>query len=326
MNEIFDKKNIKTWSIVGSRATFGLISLDLIKREKDLMIVTADVSTSAGLDKFRKNYPDNFVDVGISEQNMIGVATGLSRMNFKVFTTTFSPFQVLRCCEQIKVNLGYMKDKITMVGLASGLVLGPLGFTHCSIEDIGVLRSIPNLAIVSPADSLETAKSVYASINYKGSVYIRLTGGAPNPIVYNEDYKFTIGKGILINRGEKIAIIANGAIVHNCIKASEELKKENINPTIINMHTVKPIDQDLILKETKNCKYIFTVEEHNIIGGLGSAVADVITNLNLKPKLIKLGIDDQYPKAGSYNYLKDKFNLSTNGIFNTIKKEIKNAV
>ena len=146
---IINEKNIKLWSNLGTRATLGLSILDIIKENENLIVVTCDVSTSAGLDRFRKSYPSNYVDVGIAEQNMIGVATGLASEKFDVITTTFSPFQTLRCCEQIKVNLGYMKEKITMVGLASGLVLGNLGYTHCSIEDVGVLRSIPNLKIVS---------------------------------------------------------------------------------------------------------------------------------------------------------------------------------
>ena len=188
-----DFNKIKLWSSVGSRATFGLVSLELIKNNDKLMIVTADVSTSAGLDRYKK-YPENYIDVGIGEQNMISVASGLSSEGFDVITTTFSPFQTLRCAEQIKVNLGYMKNKVIMVGLASGLVLGTLGFTHCSIEDIGVLRSIPNLTIISPADALETAKAIEASIKHDRSVYIRLTGGSNNPIVYDKDYEFEIGK------------------------------------------------------------------------------------------------------------------------------------
>ena len=182
--------NIKIWSSLGMRATFGLIAIELAKKYPDLIITTSDVSTSAGLDRFKNKFPDQYIDVGIAEQNLIGVSTGLSSEGFKVISTTFAPFQTLRCCEQIKVNLGYMKHKICMVGLASGLVLGNLGFTHCSIEDIGVLRSIPNLTIISPSDCLETAKAVEASIKHHESVYIRLTGGANNPIVNFEDYKF----------------------------------------------------------------------------------------------------------------------------------------
>jgi len=170
-----NEKTIKLLSTIGPRASFGMKALDLIKKYKDLMIVTCDVSTSAGLDRFRKTYSDNYVDLGIAEQNMIGVATGLARKDYKVITTTFAPFQSMRCCEQIKVNLGYMEESITMVGLASGLVLGNLGYTHCCIEDIGVLRSIPNLTILYKPDKKSVGHfdyhcnllKVYYYLNYK---------------------------------------------------------------------------------------------------------------------------------------------------------------
>jgi glycosyltransferase involved in cell wall biosynthesis len=164
------EKNIKLWSSLGMRATLGMIAMDLAKKYPDLMITTSDVSTSAGLDRFRKKYPEKFVDVGIAEQNLIGVSAGLSSEGFKVISTTFAPFQTLRCCEQIKVNLGYMKNKVCMIGLASGLVLGNLGFTHCCIEDVGSLRSIPNITIVVPSDPFELFKVLSEAINYKESV------------------------------------------------------------------------------------------------------------------------------------------------------------
>ena len=162
-----NEKKIKTWSQIGPRATFGLACLELSDKEKDLMILTSDVSTSAGLDRYKKKFPDKYLDVGISEQNLIGVAAGLASENLKVITTTFAPFQTLRCCEQIKINLGYMKSKVLLVGLASGLVLGNLGFTHCSIEEIGVLRSIPNLKIIVPADAYELRKTLEYYLNHE---------------------------------------------------------------------------------------------------------------------------------------------------------------
>ena len=143
MKNIINERNIKLWSTLGSRASLGLGMLEIIKENKNLMVITSDVSTSAGLDRFRKQFPENYLDLGIAEQNMIGVAAGLASEDFDVVTTTFAPFQTMRCCEQIKVNFGYMKHKVCMVGLASGLILGTLGFTHCCIEDIGALRSIP---------------------------------------------------------------------------------------------------------------------------------------------------------------------------------------
>tara|TARA_B100000579_G_C22838332_1_gene860056 strand:- start:1873 stop:2838 length:966 start_codon:yes stop_codon:yes gene_type:complete len=319
---ILNEKTIKLLSTIGPRASFGMGVLDLVKSHKDLMVVTCDVSTSAGLDRYRKTYPDQYIDLGIAEQNMIGVATGLARENFKVITTTFAPFQTMRCCEQIKVNLGYMKEKITMVGLASGLVLGNLGFTHCCIEDVGVLRSIPNLTIISPSDSLETIKAVEASLKYDQSCYIRLTGGTNNPIVNVSDYEFVIGKGLVLKEGEDVTIIATGASVHDCLQASKKLEESKIFSNVINVHTIKPLDEDLILKYAKKSKLIITVEEHNKIGGLGSAISEAISKLDKSPKQITLGVNNFYSKSGSYKYLKNYYGLSEDIIIENVQKNL----
>ena len=222
------ENNIKLWSSLGMRATFGLIALELAKQHPDLMITTSDVSTSAGLDRYKNKYPKQFIDVGIAEQNLIGVSAGLSSEGFKVISTTFAPFQTLRCCEQIKVNLGYMKHKVCMVGLASGLVLGNLGFTHCCVEDIGSLRSIPNIAIVSPSDPFELFKVLNEALNYKDSMYIRLTAGSNTKIINKEDYDFKIGKAVEILPGKDIAIIGSGNILGNCLEAASILKKKKL--------------------------------------------------------------------------------------------------
>ena len=319
-----DSKKIKMWSQIGPRATFGLACLDLAEKEEKLVVLTSDVSTSAGLDRYRKKYKDKYLDVGISEQNLIGVAAGLSSEGYKIITTTFSPFQTLRCCEQIKVNLGYMKNKVCMVGLASGVVLGTLGYTHCSIEDIAVLRSIPNLTIISPADSLETVKALFSSINYHQSVYIRLTGGTNNPVVYQDDYNFQVGKSIKLSEGDDLTIFACGSMVSISKKVVEELKKNNINAELINMHTIKPLDKDQVVESSKKTKIFFSVEEHNIIGGLGSAIAEVSSNLEASPKLIRLGLKDSYSESGEYSYILEKNNLTVEKILDKIIKEVKN--
>lgn len=313
-----DASKIKLYSQIGTRATFGLACIDLLKEHKDLMICTADVSTSAGLDRFRKKYPDNYVDVGIAEQNLIGVATGLSELNFKVITTTFSPFQTLRCLEQIKVNLGYMKNKIIMIGLASGLVLGPLGFTHASIEDVGVLRSIPNINIICPSDSGELIKSLEKSILNENSTYIRLTGGANNNIINKSDYNFEVGKSIELVKGNKICIISNGQILSECLEAGNKLNESGISTSIINMHTIKPIDEKKINEIAKKFELIVTVEEHNIIGGLGSAVSEVLTKIRNSPPQVFIGVNDYYEKGGNYFYLKNKYSISSDKILNKI--------
>lgn len=321
MIEINPKK-IDMWSKIGSRATLGLAILELEKNFDNLCVVTCDVSTSAGLDRFRKQKPDKYLDLGISEQNMIGISSGLASEGFKVITTTFAPFQTLRCCEQIKVNLGYMKNKIIMVGLASGLVLGALGYTHCSIEEVGVLRSIPNITIVSPADALEVVKALIASLNYKESVYIRLTGGAPIKPLYKEDYKFEIGKAIKLQNGNDVAIFSSGASVYHSLEASRILKEKGISCSVVNFHTIKPIDQQMIFNEIKKKKLIITVEEHNIIGGLGSAVSEVISKLPNTPKTVTMGIEDNYGGGGTYNFLLNKYGLNAEGIVKRISAEI----
>ena len=315
-------RNIKVWSTIGSRATLGIAAVELAKEIDELMVLTCDVSTSAGLDRFRKTYPEKYLDLGIAEQNMIGVAAGLASENFNVVTTTFAPFQTMRCCEQIKVNLGYMSQKVCMVGIASGLALGTLGYTHCCIEDIGVLRSIPGIVIISPADSLETIKALNSAVRSSKPTYIRLTGGSNNPIVYDKDYNFEIGKSITLKEGEDVTIFASGASVFQSLEAAKILEKENLSCSVINMHTIKPLDTDAIKKACKS-KLIATVEEHNIIGGLGSAVSEYKSTLSSSPKQVFFGINDTYSKGGNYKFLLNKHGLTAEKIVNGILINLK---
>ena len=314
---IINDRNIKVWSTIGARATLGIAALELAKEIDNLMVLTCDVSTSAGLDRYRKTYPDKYLDLGIAEQNLIGVAAGLASENFNVITTTFAPFQTMRCCEQIKVNLGYMKQKICMVGIASGLVLGNLGFTHCCIEDIGILRSIPGMIIISPADSLETVKALEAAVKSKNPTYLRLTGGSNNPIVYEKDYEFKIGKSITLKEGKDITIFSSGAMVYQSLKAAKILETKKISTKVVNMHTIKPIDEEAI-KKACSSSLIVSVEEHNIIGGLGTAIAECKSSLKQSPKQLFLGIKDIYSKGGSYNFLKEKHRLTPEKIVEDI--------
>tara|TARA_A100001011_G_scaffold393856_1_gene484788 strand:- start:394 stop:1362 length:969 start_codon:yes stop_codon:yes gene_type:complete len=317
-----NKNKIKIWSTIGQRATFGMATYEIAAQINNLMVLTCDVSTSAGLDRFRKNFPEKFIEVGISEQNMIGIAAALANEKYKVVTTTFAPFQTMRCCEQIKVNLGYMKQKITMVGLASGLVLGPLGYTHCCIEDIGVLRSIPNLTIISPADGLELVKALIASFKHNQSVYLRLTGSSNAPIIYEKDYKFEIGKSVTLKKGKDVTIFANGNMVNIAIEVSKKLKEKKIEASVINVHTIKPIDVSVIKKNLKS-KLFVSIEEHNIIGGLGSAISEVTATFKNSPKHLFFGVNDEYAFSGDYNFLLKKYGLTTEKISKKIKDNLK---
>ena len=312
-----NERNIKVWSTIGPRATLGIAALELAKEIDNLLVLTCDVSTSAGLDRYRKTYPEKYLDLGIAEQNLIGVAAGLASENFNVITTTFAPFQTMRCCEQIKVNIGYMGHKVCMVGLASGLVLGSLGYTHCCIEDIGILRSIPGIQIISPADSLETVKALFAAVKSKHSSYIRLTGGSNNPIVYEQDYDFTIGKSITLREGNDITIFCTGSSVFQSLEAAKILNSKKISCKVINMHTIKPIDKTAI-EGAVNSKLIVSVEEHNIIGGLGSAISEYNSTLKNSPKQVFIGIEDKYTKGGTYKFLQEKHRLNSEMIVKNI--------
>jgi len=317
-----NEKNIKIWSTIGSRATLGIAALELAKEIDNLMVLTCDVSTSAGLDRFRKTYPEKYLDLGIAEQNMIGVAAGLASENFNVITTTFAPFQTMRCCEQIKVNIGYMKQKICMVGIASGLSLGTLGYTHCCIEDVGILRSIPGITIISPADSLETVKALQAAVKSKNPSYLRLTGSSNNPIVYKEDYEFKIGKSITLKEGKDITIFCAGSMVHQSLEAAKILETKNVSSKVVNMHTIKPIDK-LAIDEARDCALIVSVEEHNVIGGLGSAIAEYKSGLEKFPRQLFLGVMDTYTKGGNYKFLQEKHRLTSDKIAEDILSNIK---
>ena len=319
---IINEKNIKIWSTIGSRATVGIAALELAKTIDNLMVLTCDVSTSAGLDRFRKTYPEKYLDLGIAEQNMIGVAAGLASENFNVITTTFAPFQTMRCCEQIKVNIGYMKQKICMVGIASGLSLGTLGYTHCCIEDVGILRSIPGITIISPADSLETVKALQAAVKSKNPSYLRLTGSSNNPIVYKEDYEFKIGKSITLKEGKDITIFCAGSMVHQSLEAAKILETKNVSSKVVNMHTLKPIDK-LAIDEARDCALIVSVEEHNVIGGLGSAIAEYKSGLEKFPRQLFLGVMDTYTKGGNYKFLQEKHRLTSDKIAEDILSNIK---
>ena len=313
-----DKRSVKRWSRIGQRAAFGLVIDEIAATNSDVMVLTADVSTSAGLERYRANHPDQYQDVGISEQNMIGVATGLADAGDHVFTTTFAPFQSMRCLEQIRVDLGYMHTPVKMVGLASGLYHIYLGNTHCCVEDIGVLRTIPGMTILSPADGAEVAKCIEASLTIDGPVYIRLSGGAPLPVVYDDDYEYEVGKGIELREGKDVVLIATGTMVDRAIKTAKMLEDEHdICASVVDMHTIKPIDTELIRKYKDN-SLIVTMEEHSVIGGLGSAVAEVLSEMVHRSRLLKIGVPDIYPHAMDYETVMDMCGLSVNSMVEKI--------
>lgn len=316
----YNKKSARKWSIIGERPTFGMSVHELAKENENILVVAADVVNSAGLDRMRAEMPGRIINTGIAEQNMMGIATGLSSEGYTVFTVSFAPFQAMRCLEQIRVYQGYMGQKVIMTGLAGGVAYGELGHTHCTIEDVSILRSIPNIAVVSPADCMETAKIVEAAARYETSVYIRLLDKTNIPIIYKEDYDFQIGKAVpLVEHGD-IAILANGTMVAPALKAAEAWNHDhNLKVAVYDFHTIKPLDTDL-LDSLTGCRALITVEEHSVIGGLGSAVSEYYSSLIKKPAIFMMGIPDEYCHGASHETILNRYNLTFGGINRKLKE------
>lgn len=313
---IINSANIKMWSKIGPRGMFGLTLHSLAENNKDILVLTADLGQTSGLERFKTTYPERFINTGIAEQNMMGMAAGLTKEGYNVFCSTFATFASMRSFEMAKLNMGYMNFNIKLVGLASGFAMGLFGNTHYSTEDIALMRTIPNLCILSPADCTEVVKAVSQAATYNGPVYIRLTGTANCPIVYSDDYNFEIGKAITLQKGSDIAIFATGSMVYQSLEAAKILSLNNISAAVINMHTLKPLDTQIITQH-KNKKLIVTVEEHSIIGGLGGAISEFISKDNY-PKHLTIGAGDNFNKAGSYKYMLEQNGLTAQQIANKI--------
>lgn len=313
--------SVRQWSRLGSRGVFGQAILSLGETLDSLMVLTADLRNSSGLDRFRISYPDKFINVGIAEQNMIGVAAGLAKEGYCAFATSFAPFIAMRSSEQVRMNMGYMNLNVKAVAIGSGLAMGMLGNSHYGLEDLAVMRSIPNITIVSPADCAEVVKTVYAAAAFDGPMYIRLTGVANGPIVYTQDYPFEIGRAITLREGSDITIIANGTMVYEALDAARALDEHGISSTVVNMHTVKPLDLAVIDKAIATSRMIVTIEEHSKIGGLGSAVAEYKCEWQNAPPQQLLGLPDAYGKAGEHRYLLDKYGLTGPQIALTVREK-----
>ncbi len=272
-------------------------------------MVSGDLGDSSGLSRFKNTYPDRFINVGIAEQNMIGVAAGLAKEGYNVFATSFAPFITLRSGEQIRMNLGYMELNVKAVAIGSGLSMAFLGNSHYGLEDMAIMRSIPNLTIVSPADCAEIVKVVHAAANFKGPMFIRLTGAVGNPPVYTEEYNFEIGKSITLKEGSDITIFSIGSMVYESLEAAKILDKTGISAKVVNMHTLKPCDYDAIDLAISSSKAIITVEEHTIMGGLGSVIAEYKAKFTNSPAQLIIGLPDRFGKTAEYRFLLEKYRL-----------------
>ena len=317
-----NRANARLWSMLGSRAVFGVVILDAMTSVDNVMVLTADLAISAGLERFRAAHPDKFLNVGIAEQNMIGIAAGLAKEGFNTFATTFSNFAAARSYEQIRVHLGYMGLNVKVIGLAGGVALGLLGHTHCGVEDLALMRAVPGLTVVAPADGAEIVKTIYALIKYQGPVFVRLTGAANNPVVYTNDYNFEIGKAVRLRMGTDVGLFACGTMVHESLVAASELESQGISVSVVNMHTLKPLDTDAIDEVCSTVSLLVTVEEHSIVGGLGGAIAEYTAGRGGAPRQLFIGLPDAPVHFGEYKQLLQKYGLTGKQIADTLLKAL----
>lgn len=293
----------RSCSMLGQRGSiFGQAVLDAAKEDEKFVLLTADLATLSGMTRYVEQYPNQFYNVGIAEQNMIGISAGLAAEGFHPCATTYATFITMRSCEQIRHFCGYMNEKIIVVGSGAGLSQGFAGNTHYTIEDLAVMRSIPNITILSPADAGSAVKLFELARKAEDAVYIRLTGNLNCPMVYKEETDFEIGKAKILAEGSDVVIYAVGTMVNSALKAAKMLGENGITATVYDMFTVKPIDHDVV-KTARNYKLAVTIEEHSKMGGLGAAVAEVMTETTGMPKLLRCGIHDSFDLACDYDGL-----------------------
>ncbi len=285
-------------NMIATRDAYGEALKELGKKNKDIVVLDADLSGSTKTAIFAKAYPDRFFNVGIAEQNLIGTAAGLATTGGKIpFASTFAVFATGRAYEIIRNSVCYPELNVKIAATHAGLTVGEDGATHQALEDMSLMRSLPNMVVLNPADAVETKQCIYKAAEHHGPVYIRL-GRSKVPVIFDEDYKFEIGKGVELREGGvDVTLIATGIMVSKALSAAEKLAKEGISTRVINMSTIKPIDEDIIIKAANETKGIVTIEEHNIIGGLGSAVAEVVSQW--KPTYVeRIGTMDVFGESG----------------------------
>lgn len=317
-----DTKAIRFLARMGARGVLGQAVYDWACDGNDFFTVSADLAHASGFSRIIQHFPEHFVDVGIAEQNMIGVAAGLANTNIPVVATTWAMFASARVADQVRNFMGYMQKNIKLVGMDSGFALARYSNSHSNPPDISIMRAIPGITILSPCDGLEIYKAVYESLRHPGPVYIRLTGQTLLPIVHkNPDFDFKIGKAIDLSDGQDVAILATGNIVKNAMDAAAILLEKDVSARVIDMHTIQPLDTD-ILDDLLGYKLIVTCEEHLIHGGFGSSVAEYFCQKEKRPRQIIMGVDNCYPASGSTMYTTQSTGLSAEQIADTIMNNL----
>ena len=303
---------------IATRESYGNALVELAKKHDDLVVLDADLAAATKTGIFKKEFPDRHIDCGIAEANMMGIAAGLSTCGKVPFASTFAMFAAGRAYEQIRNTIGYPHLNVKIGATHAGISVGEDGATHQCNEDIALMRTIPGMTIINPCDDIEAKAAVKVAYEMEGPVYLRF-GRLAAPVINKEDYKFELGKGVLLREGKDLTIVATGLMVSAALEAAEKLSADGVDAEVINIHTIKPLDEEIIVESAKKTGKVVTVEEHSVIGGLGSAVCDALS-AKLPTSVTKLGVNDIYGHSGPAVELLKEFGLDGEGIYNSIKK------
>ncbi|MBQ1193285.1 MAG: transketolase family protein [Lachnospiraceae bacterium] len=307
---------------IATRESYGNALVELGKLHEDLVVLDADLAAATKTSIFKNAFPERHIDCGIAECNMIGIAAGLAATGKIPFASSFAMFAAGRAYEQIRNSIGYPKLNVKIGATHAGISVGEDGATHQCNEDIALMRTIPGMVVINPCDDVEAKAAVKAAYEYYGPVYLRF-GRLATPVINDEaSYKFELGKGVVLKDGKDLTIIATGLCVYESLQAAEKLQKDGIDAAVINIHTIKPLDNDLIIEYASKTKNVVTVEEHSVIGGLGSAVCDCLSE-NIPTRVLKIGVNDVYGESGPAVKLLEKYGLTSDGIYNKIKAFVK---
>lgn len=303
---------------IATRDSYGDALVELGKEHENLVVLDADLAAATKTGKFKKEFPQRHIDCGIAESNMIGIAAGLSTCGKVPFASSFAMFAAGRAFEQVRNTVGYPHLNVKIGATHAGISVGEDGATHQCNEDIALMRTIPGMTIINPCDDIEARQAVKAAYEMEGPVYLRF-GRLAAPVIHQEDYQFEIGKGVVMREGKDVTIAATGLMVSAALEAAKKLALDGIDAEIINIHTIKPLDEEIIVESAKKTGKVVTVEEHSVIGGLGSAVCDCLCTKYPVP-VFKIGINDVYGHSGPALELLKEFGLDADGIYAQVKK------
>lgn len=307
---------------IATRESYGNALVELGQEYENLVVLDADLAAATKTGIFKTAFPERHIDCGIAECNMMGIAAGMAATGKVPFASTFAMFAAGRAFEQIRNSIGYPHLNVKIGATHAGISVGEDGATHQCNEDIALMRTIPGMVVINPSDDVEAKAAVKAAFLHEGPVYLRFGRLATAVINDNEAYQFEIGKGVTMREGSDLTIVATGLCVAAAMEAAERLAQEGISARVLNIHTIKPLDEELILKAAKETGLLITVEEHSVIGGLGSAVCDVLAE-NHPTKVVKIGMNDQYGESGPAEELIHKYDLDAEGIYKKVREVLK---